>query len=57
MDLTTTQPGTLPAGTATDYGRIVRASLTAYEMEDGSWVAFQKIHGPRTWVTPLVVFS
>jgi len=49
-------PGTLAAGTVTDHGTIVRSTLTAYEMTDGKFVAFGKVHG-RTSYMPLVTFG
>lgn len=56
-DFSTVQPGLLPAGTVTPLGVIVRSSLTAYEMEDGSWVAFRRVHGTPKAAEPLVVFA
>lgn len=55
-DFSLVQPGLLPAGTVTPLGMIVRTSLTAYEMADGSWVAFRRIHGVPAPVLPLVQF-
>lgn len=57
MDFTATPPGLLPAGTQTPYGVIVGRSYTAYEMSDGSFVAFSKVHGPYTPAEPLVIFG
>jgi hypothetical protein len=54
---TTVQAGTLPTGTATDFGVIARTSYTAYEMESGEWVPFHKIHGRPAPVMPLVTFG
>lgn len=51
---TNVQHGLLPAGTSTPLGKIVQASDTAYKMEDGSWVPFEKVHGPRKPAEPLV---
>lgn len=51
------QPGLLPAGTVTEHGTIVRSTLTAYEMADGSFVAFQRVHGRPEPVMPLVVLG
>jgi hypothetical protein len=56
-DLAEVTPGTLPAGTVTELGTIVRSTLTAYEMADGSFVAFKKEHGTPKPATPLVVFG
>lgn len=56
-EFSTIQPGLLPAGTTTEHGTIVCSTLTAYEMEDGSFVAFQKVHGRPQPVEPLVVFG
>lgn len=53
----TIQPGLLPAGTVTEHGTIVCSTLTSYEMTDGSFVAFQKVHGRPQPVMPLVVFG
>lgn len=50
------QAGLLPAGTVTEQGTIVGSTLTAYEMADGSFVAFQAVHGKPAPVMPLVVF-
>jgi hypothetical protein len=54
---TTVQAGTLPTGTATDFGVIAQTSYTAYEMESGEWVPFHKIHGRPAPVMPLVTFG
>lgn len=54
-EFSTVVPGTLPAGTNTAFGRIVRSSLTAYEVEGGQWVPFHKVHGPHKPASPLVV--
>lgn len=54
---TEVQPGLLPAGTVTEHGTIVRSTLTAYEMIDGSFVAFQRVHGKPAMIEPLVVFG
>lgn len=51
------QHGLLPIGTDTDFGRITARSYTAYEMADGSFVAFSKVHGPYKAETPLAVFQ
>lgn len=48
-------PGTLPTGAETAFGRIVRSSLTAYQVEGGEWVPFHKVHGPYRPASPLVV--
>lgn len=48
------QPGLLPAGTVTEHGTIVASTLTAYELADGSFVAFQQVHGKPAPATPLV---
>lgn len=53
----TVTPGTLAAGTVTEHGTIVRSTLTAYEMEGGEFVAFQRVHGRPAPVMPLVVFA
>lgn len=53
----TTTPGTLPAGTVTELGTIVCSTLTAYEMADGRFVSFVKVHGAPSPVEPLVVFG
>jgi hypothetical protein len=50
-----TPHGCLPAGTETAHGTIVRATITAYEMADGSFVPFAVVHGPYPPVEPLVV--
>lgn len=50
------EPGCLTPGTVTDYGTIEDVTLTAYRMTDGSFVAFQKVHGKPAPVSPLVVF-
>ncbi len=57
MDFASIVAGTLPAGTPTEHGTIVRASLTAYEVEGGRWVPFHAVHGRPQPVTPLVVFG
>jgi hypothetical protein len=49
-------PGTLPAGTVTEFGVIETSSLTAY-LIDGTWVPFFKVHGRPTAATPLVVLG
>ena len=54
-DFSHVQPGLLPAGTVTAHGTIVRSTLTAYELADGSFVAFEKVHGKPAPATPLVV--
>lgn len=51
------QPGLLPAGTVTPLGVIERSTLTAYEMADGTFVAFSRIHGRPAPATPLVVLQ
>jgi hypothetical protein len=53
----TIQAGTLPIGTVTDFGVIARTSYTAYEMTDGEWVPFHKIHGRPAPVMPLVTLT
>lgn len=55
MDFSTVQAGLLPAGTLTAFGVIVRSTLTAYEMENGEFVAFRRVHGTPAPVMPLVV--
>jgi hypothetical protein len=57
MDFSTIQHGLLPAGTVTPQGVIARSSMTAYQMEDGAWVPFAKVHGPRPWASPLVALG
>lgn len=57
MDFSTIQPGLLPSGTVTPLGMIAASTLTAYEMSDGSFVAFQRIHGAPSPATPLVVLG
>lgn len=57
MNFSNVQAGLLPTGTVTDLGTIVRASYTAYEMSDGEWVAFGRIHGRQAPVMPLVVLG
>jgi len=57
MDFTTITHGSLPAGTITSEGEIVQRTLTAYEMTDGRFVGFAKVHGPYGWVEPLVTFA
>lgn len=44
----------LPNGTETPEGVIVSMTLTAYEMADGRFVPFVRLH-PPTPATPLVV--
>jgi hypothetical protein len=48
------QAGCLPTGTVTEFGVITRTSYTAYEMDNGEWVAFRRIHGTPAPVMPLV---
>lgn len=55
QDFSAVQAGLLPAGTVTEHGTIVSSTLTAYEMTDGSFVAFQRVHGRPAPVMPLVV--
>jgi hypothetical protein len=57
LDFSAIVPGTLPAGTKTPQGVIERSSLTAYEMSDGTWVPFAKVHGPAPWAEPLVALG
>lgn len=56
-DFASVQPGLLPAGTVTPYGTIVSTTLTAYEMDDGNFVAFEKVHGKQPPAEPLVQFG
>lgn len=56
-DFSSVQAGLLPAGTVTALGTVVRSTLTAYEMVDGSFVAFRRVHGVPAPVEPLVVFA
>jgi hypothetical protein len=48
------QAGCLHTGTVTEFGVIVSTSYTAYEMDNGEWVAFRRIHGMPAPVMPLV---
>jgi hypothetical protein len=60
MDFSTITAGTLPAGTMLPAGRIVRASVTAYQVESGAWVPFygpKGVHTRKGLVTPLVTFG
>ena len=50
------QHGCLEIGTATDFGRIERTSLTAY-LIGGRWMSWDKVHGPYLPVEPLVSFA
>lgn len=56
MKFRNVQPGLLPAGTETPFGTVVRSSLTAYLMDDGAWVSFDRVHGAPKPASPLVVF-
>lgn len=56
-DFAEVQPGLLPTGTVTEHGTVVRSTLTAYEMADGSFVAFRRIHGEPQPATPLLVLG
>lgn len=49
------QHGLLPSGTVTEQGIIVCSTLTAYEMEDGTFVPFSAVHGPYEAAEPLLV--
>jgi hypothetical protein len=57
MNFSNIQAGLLPTGTVTDFGVIVSTSYTAYEMDNGEWIAFHRIHGRPAPVMPLVVFG
>lgn len=48
------QAGLLPVGTVTPLGMVEQASLTAYRMDSGEWVAFGRLHGRPAPVEPLV---
>ncbi len=48
-------PYPLPIGTGTSFGTITDSSLTAYQIDGGEWVAFERIHGRPAVVSPLVV--
>jgi hypothetical protein len=52
-DHTTT--GLLPTGEVTTIGAIEQTSLTAY-LIGGEWVPFERVHGRRPAVVPLVTF-
>lgn len=56
-DFTEVQPGLLAAGTETEHGTVVRSTLTAYEMSDGSFVAFSRVHGAPAPEMPLVALG
>lgn len=60
FDFSASVPGTLPTGTVTEFGPIRETSLTAY-LVDGpkgpEWVAFRRIHGRPTPITPLITFG
>jgi hypothetical protein len=56
-DFTNTIPGTLPVGTITPQGTIEAASLTAYRMTSGEWVAFRRVHGTPAFARPLVTLG
>jgi len=55
MDFSKTPHGCLSEGTMTPLGVIDRVSLTAY-LIDGTWVPFEKVHGPRPVAERLVAF-
>ena len=44
----------LRSGTVTDLGTVEAVSLTAY-LIGGQWVPFQKVHGPKPPIEPMVV--
>ena len=44
----------LARGTQTQYGVIANMTFTGYLMEDGSFAAFQKLHGKCAPEAPLV---
>lgn len=45
----------LRSGTETEFGVIEQVSDTAYKIS-GAWYPHAKIHGPRGWAEPMVVF-
>lgn len=47
--------GLLPVSTVTELGTIARRSLTAYQMTDGSWVSFDRVHGRPAMAEVLVI--
>jgi len=53
QDFTNTPHGLLEVGTETPLGTIERVSFTAYLIE-GTWVPFEKVHGPYKPVERLV---